>query len=416
MFRTLCRSSLVLLAAVAAAQGEGAAPDAREILKKANAAAASLDALSYEVQFFGQGAIADRVPKASGKVIAQRTMFPDKPRVRIECVFANRGSAEGAPVRFASDGTNATRLEDSRKAAVTGKSEDAQSPEMSALVPPKFFTPGPFELDLRAPLVTHEGTAKVGGVDCDVVKVSHQPSGETFMTYWFGEKDHLLRRIENKIQFREPGSPNPQSGAIVFEVTHLDAQPKINGETFAIDVPEGYAKSDFGPKPQVGGSGMLAAGGPAPEWELPTFDGGKLSLKGLRGKVVILDFWASWCGPCKLAMPGMEKLHQRVKNMPVAVVGINCRQRGKPISEAREVVENLKITYTQCHDGDDVALAYHVGGIPCLYVIDPEGKIVWSTSGWQPNHDEMLYNMAVEVLKAHEKKKADEAARADKGK
>ncbi len=55
--------------------------------------------------------------------------------------------------------------------------------------------------------------------------------------------------------------------------------------------------------------------------------GKSVSLKSLRGKIVLLDFWATWCGPCRMAMPGLQKLHDRYKDKPVAIYGVNCRER-----------------------------------------------------------------------------------------
>lgn len=394
---------LVAAAAVSVRADDSARPDPRELLRKANEAAANLRAISYHATFLGEGVVSKQVPSVSGKIIAQRGTTPDRTSVRIEGTFSDPGSRNAVPVKFATNGTKAYRIDDTQKIFISGNAGDANSPEMSALLPPKYLADAPYRMDLTITEVTHEGVEDVNGVACDKVKVMYDPTGGAAMIYWFGREDHLVRRLENHMRVRVPGRPEPESGRIIFSVTDLDASPSINGDTFSFTAPEGYREETFAPKPRMGKNNLLAPGGPAPDWELKTAQGKTVSLKSLRGKVVVMDFWASWCGPCKIAMPGIEKLHQRFKDKPVEVIGINCRQRHAPITDAYKVIEDLGLTYTQLFGGDQVAESYIVGGIPCLYLIGPDGNIAWAVSGWQPNLDEMLANMITEILKANEK-------------
>lgn len=397
---------IFLTAAAGLPAQDAATPNPREILAKADEAASKLKAISYDGAFHGEGAAAERVPKVEGKVIAERGAASNRPRVRIEGTFAPSASAKGEPVRFATDGATASRIEDTPKKFMTGKAGDAVSPELNALLPPKYLVDTPFRQDQTISSISYVRSETVDGVECDVINVSYNPAAGMGMTYWFGQKDHLLRRLENTISLRQPGDPAPQKGKIIFSAKNLDAQPKIDSSTFTLTGPDGYARATFEPKPQVGATGLLAAGTPAPDWELKTLDGKPLSLKSLRGKVVILDFWASWCGPCKMAMPGLEKLHQRFKDKPVAIVGVNCREKSDPTEAAGRVVKDLGLNYTQVIGGDDVAKTYLVKGIPCFYVIDTEGKIVYATSGWQPQHDEMIAQFIEEILKTAGKQAA----------
>lgn len=385
---------------------EPAKPNPREILAKADEAASKLKSVSYEGSLIGEGAAAERVPKVEGKIIAQRGATVNRPRVRIDGTFAPSASAKGDPVHFATDGLTASRIEDATKKFTTGKASDAVSPELNSLLPPKYIVDSPYRQDLTITNIAYVGSDTVDGVECDVVNVTYNPAAGMGITYWFGKQDHLMRKLENAISVRQPGDPAATKGKIIFIARNLDAQPKIDDNTFKLKAPDGYASATFEPKAEIGAQGLLAAGGPAPDWELKTIDGKPLSLKSLRGKVVVLDFWASWCGPCKMAMPGLEKIHQRFKGKPVAIVGVNCREKGDPVAPATKVVKDLGLNYTQVVGGDDVAKAYLVKGIPCFYIIDTEGKITYATSGWQPQHDEMIAQMIEEILKTAGKQAA----------
>lgn len=120
----------------------------------------------------------------------------------------------------------------------------------------------------------------------------------------------------------------------------------------------------------------------APDFTLYTGGSSQhLTLSKLKGRVVVLDFWASWCGPCRVAIPALERIHQSYRDRGVEVIGINVNDTANP----HEVFESLGATYTCLIQGDAVARAYGVRGIPALFVIDRAGNIVMKDSGFGPN-------------------------------
>jgi len=123
---------------------------------------------------------------------------------------------------------------------------------------------------------------------------------------------------------------------------------------------------------------------PAPLFTLPRFDGGELRLEDLRGKVVFLNFWASWCPPCRAEARTLEAAWQKYKNEGVVFVGANIQDRE---SDARAFLEEFGITYPNVIDrGNRVAIDYGVWGLPETFFIDREGRITYKhvgALGWQ---------------------------------
>lgn len=114
-------------------------------------------------------------------------------------------------------------------------------------------------------------------------------------------------------------------------------------------------------------------GKPAPEFELQTASGETVKLEDLRGKVVLLDFWASWCGPCMMAMPEVEKIHQQFVGKQVRVIGVNQQD---DVETVKESVDGKGITFGQLLDTDGaVGNSFGANAIPHTVLIDAEGRI-----------------------------------------
>ena len=149
-------------------------------------------------------------------------------------------------------------------------------------------------------------------------------------------------------------------GGTVYEVVAVS----LDGSHIEMRESENYVA----PKPP------LTASHPAPEIATTDSRGDDFSLFALRGSIVVLDFWASWCKPCIYELPVLEGLLEAFAAQDVRVIGINL---DRSESDFRMAVKAYEISYQQLYDADDGPIAdlYRIGGIPMTYVIDREGII-----------------------------------------
>jgi len=142
---------------------------------------------------------------------------------------------------------------------------------------------------------------------------------------------------------------------------------------------------------------MLEKGTRALDFELPSVSGKKVKLselakdphrKGAR-RVVLLNFWATWCPPCRAEVPYLQKLHQRYGKKGLVVVGISMDTQGA--AAVRPFVKERKLTYVQLLDPRrTVAQRYKVGPIPTTYIIDRSGVIRKVRLGFAPGLEKHL--------------------------
>ena len=122
-----------------------------------------------------------------------------------------------------------------------------------------------------------------------------------------------------------------------------------------------------------------SSGEPAPDFQLKTLDGGTVKLSDLRGKGVLINFWATWCSPCRKEIPAMQKVYEKYKDRGFEVVAVNIAETKPAISG---FTRQLGLTLPVVLDRDrEVTNLYNVGPIPSSFFISPEGKIVKHITG-----------------------------------
>lgn len=380
----------------------GDQPNVKEILQRADAATKAVTAVSYQAEFYGEGDLAERLPRLSGSVKAReprRSLLgrmvgsSAKDMFRIEAVERKPSAENGRNLKVASDGTRVYRLDEETKSFFTGTLPDAGKLLSPAdrLLMIEFLHPTPFRDEINGKSAKYEGRKKISGVECHVIYVVYVNNTES--RWFFGIEDYLPRRVDRIVK------NDMIEGATILTITALDAAPDLAAADFKLARPKDFAKKQYEPSESPPAPPLLAVGQDAPDWKLATPGGEMVSLKDLRGNVVVLDFWATWCGPCKAAMPAVQQLHEQFKNQPVKVFGVNCWEDGDPAG----YMKDNGYTYGLLLGADKVAEAYHVSGIPTFYVINPEGKISYASAGFMPDKEKEIAKI---IEKAIERKGA----------
>ena len=114
--------------------------------------------------------------------------------------------------------------------------------------------------------------------------------------------------------------------------------------------------------------------GIAPDFSLELFDGSDFQLSNQRGKVVLVNFWGSWCGPCRQEAPELQALYEDYKDDGFLIIGVNWLESSR--GKALDFVDEFGITYPNGEDfGEIVAKKYHIQGAPENFLIDKEGNV-----------------------------------------
>lgn len=130
--------------------------------------------------------------------------------------------------------------------------------------------------------------------------------------------------------------------------------------------------------------------GIAPDFTLTSFNGETITLSELRGQVVIINFWASWCPPCREEAPYLEQTWRKYKDQGVVFIGVDYADTKK---EALAYIEEFDITYFNGPDlGTRISQAYNMQGVPETFFVDKKGEIRWVHVGplYPPTLDERI--------------------------
>ena len=121
----------------------------------------------------------------------------------------------------------------------------------------------------------------------------------------------------------------------------------------------------------------MPAANPAPDFNLMGMDGETHTLEDLKGKFVLVNFWATWCNPCKVEMPLLEKLHQTLKSEKFTVLGLHVGPGPENIEEFKKLMPISFPIYVDM----DLEVNWGVPGLPTTFLMDPEGKLIYRAVG-----------------------------------
>lgn len=146
------------------------------------------------------------------------------------------------------------------------------------------------------------------------------------------------------------------------------------------------------------GVARVDIGAPVPAYAAASLAGDSVSLAALRGKVVLLNVWATWCHPCRDEIPELQALHERYAARGLELVGVSVDAESAD-DAIRAFMHDFRMTYPVWRDpGERVSAQFHVVGVPATFLIDREGVLRWRKTGPIQPGDATLVRALEEAL------------------
>ncbi len=384
MLVTITAALLVALAPLAEDDDLG------QVVESMVSAIEQLDQGSYSVENKATGSIAAFMPRTEATVYFKRAEaggFLGGPTVAHG--KAHQGGEEHA-VALYYDGTELQMYSAAEQRVVHSSALDHMPMMMQMSGPPLVVMElhdGTTMRMITESLKTRLGPdEQVGTVDCwTVVFDEDDDPDEVAFTMQVAKSDHLPRRIVYSVQAPGMGGESDEPNALVRTIEYGELNGAIDPGVFALRAPEDVAREEwelpaFMRTAAEGGN----VGKEFPDFELTDLAGNTHTRESLRGKVLVLDFWATWCKPCLMAMPSVQALHEGLgQRDDVVVLGMNVfEQGGNPAA----VVDEKGLTYPNLIGADAVAQALGYQSIPQIVVVGTDGKILREFGGFSPDH------------------------------
>jgi len=141
--------------------------------------------------------------------------------------------------------------------------------------------------------------------------------------------------------------------------------------------------------------GVVKPGEPAPNFQLRDMNGQTVSLSDLRGKIVLVNFWATWCGPCRIEMPAMERLYRTYDRKDFEILAVSTDAQG--VAVTRPFQQENQLTFPILHDADfRVGLSYGARTLPMTFMVDRQGIVrqqIFGARDWEAPEAHQLIQM-----------------------
>jgi peroxiredoxin/outer membrane lipoprotein-sorting protein len=219
----------------------------------------------------------------------------------------------------------------------------------------------------------------------EVAKSADTPlDGKTFTTLEFkGEKmdyrilvdpqTHLLRRVvlDMKRSIESTGRDDVDRALLTFDYTAVNPGAKPDEKRFAWSAPANA--KDAGAVEAEEGDAVALVGKDAPDFTLNGMDGKPVAMKDQQGSVVVLDFWATWCGPCRASLPGLNKIYKELQAKGMKAFAVDLEESKETIQPvAEKLIPDIPVLLDE---KSEVSKKYGVNGIPQTVVVGRDGKI-----------------------------------------
>ena len=196
-----------------------------------------------------------------------------------------------------------------------------------------------------------------------------------YQVLWIGVQDRLI--WQSQVVMNLSQGDLRISMRITERYARQERNPRLQPTAFAYKPPKGFEIVSEFKMPDFGGETSALRGQPAPEFALNDLQGKQVRLADYKGKIVVLNVFAHWCGPCRKEAPELEKdLWQAYRERDVVVLGVATWAQDNPTKRAEEFAREFKLTFPVLVDAENkVAEMYKVSGVPTTFIIDREGVV-----------------------------------------
>jgi thiol-disulfide isomerase/thioredoxin/outer membrane lipoprotein-sorting protein len=225
-------------------------------------------------------------------------------------------------------------------------------------------------------------------VTCYVIEVQGKyrpgwsPDNKSLITFWVAKEDQTIRRVRESMEgpliANEPEKHYISDKATVYSIVELHAPP-VPDNLLKLELPPTARLVEEFQSPQRPPRDTMLVGKPAPDVNLSSTDGKVVSLRSFQGKPLLLDFWATWCGPCIESMPSVKQLYNEAAVHGLVLVSID---EDDDATKATEFLSENKESWPNFHDDGEIARVFPNEGIPHFVLIDSTGKVVFSKSSF----------------------------------
>lgn len=137
--------------------------------------------------------------------------------------------------------------------------------------------------------------------------------------------------------------------------------------------------------------------GPAPDFTLASNQGKNMRLAEMRGDVVMINFWASWCGPCRQEMPILEELYSRYSRAGFTILGVNVEPDP---ADADKILKDIKVSFPVLYDTESkVSQLYNVEAMPSTVLVDRDGNMRYLHRGYKPGYEDAYREQIKELIR-----------------